>query len=205
MTHFACDYPAARAVPSPNHGERASGQKPDMIILHYTGMETAQAALDWLCREESQVSATISSMRTVASISSLPRIVAPGMPARASGRARQTSIPARSASRSPMPATSADFRTFPPRRSTRSLNCVGTVANAGLSPPKGCLRTAMWPPFARWIREKNFLGNSSIPRASGTGFRRRRSAADDFSNGAIKASPSRRCRPCCPSMATELK
>jgi N-acetylmuramoyl-L-alanine amidase len=56
MTHFVCDYPAARAVPSPNHGERASGQKPDMIILHYTGMETAQAALDWLCREESQVS-----------------------------------------------------------------------------------------------------------------------------------------------------
>jgi N-acetylmuramoyl-L-alanine amidase len=56
MTHFACDYPAARAVPSPNHGERAGGQKPDMIILHYTGMETAQAALEWLCREESQVS-----------------------------------------------------------------------------------------------------------------------------------------------------
>ncbi len=56
MTHFVCDYPAARAVPSPNHGERAGGLKPDMIILHYTGMETAAAALDWLCREESQVS-----------------------------------------------------------------------------------------------------------------------------------------------------
>lgn len=56
MTDFACDYPAARIVPSPNHGERAGGLKPDMIILHYTGMETAAAALDWLCREESQVS-----------------------------------------------------------------------------------------------------------------------------------------------------
>jgi N-acetylmuramoyl-L-alanine amidase len=56
MTDFACDYPAARFVPSPNHGERAGGLKPDMIILHYTGMETAAAALDWLCREESQVS-----------------------------------------------------------------------------------------------------------------------------------------------------
>jgi N-acetylmuramoyl-L-alanine amidase len=56
MTDLACDYPAARAVPSPNHGERVGGQKPDMIILHYTGMETAAAALDWLCREESQVS-----------------------------------------------------------------------------------------------------------------------------------------------------
>lgn len=56
MTDFACDYPAARVVPSPNHGERAGVQLPDMIILHYTGMETAAAALDWLCREESQVS-----------------------------------------------------------------------------------------------------------------------------------------------------
>ncbi|ASY63712.1 N-acetylmuramoyl-L-alanine amidase [Sinorhizobium sojae CCBAU 05684] len=27
-----------------------------MILLHYTGMETAASALDWLCREESQVS-----------------------------------------------------------------------------------------------------------------------------------------------------
>ncbi|QFI67061.1 N-acetylmuramoyl-L-alanine amidase [Sinorhizobium alkalisoli] len=27
-----------------------------MILLHYTGMETAVSALDWLCREESQVS-----------------------------------------------------------------------------------------------------------------------------------------------------
>ncbi|WP_455271067.1 N-acetylmuramoyl-L-alanine amidase [Rhizobium herbae] len=56
MTDFACDYAAAHVVPSPNHGERAGGLKPDMIILHYTGMETAAAALDWLCREESQVS-----------------------------------------------------------------------------------------------------------------------------------------------------
>jgi N-acetylmuramoyl-L-alanine amidase len=56
MTDFACDYPAAHIVPSPNHGERAGGLKPDMIILHYTGMETGAAALDWLCREESQVS-----------------------------------------------------------------------------------------------------------------------------------------------------
>ncbi len=56
MTDFACDYPAARFVPSPNHGERAGGLRPDMIILHYTGMKTGAAALDWLCREESQVS-----------------------------------------------------------------------------------------------------------------------------------------------------
>ena len=56
MTAFTADYAKAGVRPSPNHGERVDGRKPDMIILHYTGMPTADGALDWLCREESQVS-----------------------------------------------------------------------------------------------------------------------------------------------------
>lgn len=56
MSAFTPDYAKAHVVPSPNHGERAGGIAPDMIILHYTGMGTGEAALDWLCREESQVS-----------------------------------------------------------------------------------------------------------------------------------------------------
>jgi len=56
MTVFAADYAGASVRPSPNHGERAGGRKPDMIVLHYTGMGTADGALSWLCREESQVS-----------------------------------------------------------------------------------------------------------------------------------------------------
>lgn len=43
--------------PSPNHEPRCEGRKPDMLILHYTGMESADAALDWLTREETKVSA----------------------------------------------------------------------------------------------------------------------------------------------------
>jgi N-acetylmuramoyl-L-alanine amidase len=35
-------------VESPNHGERAQNRPPDMVVLHYTGMPTAQAALDRL-------------------------------------------------------------------------------------------------------------------------------------------------------------
>lgn len=50
------DFAGAQVRPSPNCGERRNGRKPDMLILHYTGMATAQAALDWLCAEESQVS-----------------------------------------------------------------------------------------------------------------------------------------------------
>jgi len=47
----------ADVMPSPNHGERAEGRSPDMILLHYTGMEDADAALRRLCSRESEVSA----------------------------------------------------------------------------------------------------------------------------------------------------
>lgn len=56
MSAFVCDYAGAAPAPSPNFGERAGGRAPDMIVLHYTGMETAEGALEWLCVPESQVS-----------------------------------------------------------------------------------------------------------------------------------------------------
>jgi N-acetylmuramoyl-L-alanine amidase len=43
--------------PSPNQGERKPGCTPDMIVLHYTGMPDADAALERLCAADSQVSA----------------------------------------------------------------------------------------------------------------------------------------------------
>jgi N-acetylmuramoyl-L-alanine amidase len=42
--------------PAPNREPRRNGTKPDMLILHYTGMESAEGALDWLTRQESGVS-----------------------------------------------------------------------------------------------------------------------------------------------------
>jgi N-acetylmuramoyl-L-alanine amidase len=44
-----------RARPSPNHGPRRAAV--DMLVLHYTGMESAAAALDRLCDPASEVSA----------------------------------------------------------------------------------------------------------------------------------------------------
>jgi N-acetylmuramoyl-L-alanine amidase len=44
-------------VASPNHGARVGGGRPDMIVLHYTGMTHAQAALDLLCAPDSKLSA----------------------------------------------------------------------------------------------------------------------------------------------------
>ena len=43
-------------VPSPTHDERKDGREPDIILLHYTGMKTAQAALERLCAPDSKVS-----------------------------------------------------------------------------------------------------------------------------------------------------
>jgi N-acetylmuramoyl-L-alanine amidase len=48
---------AATFIPSPNYGERRGGRRPDMLILHYTGMPDAREALEWLCNPASQVSA----------------------------------------------------------------------------------------------------------------------------------------------------
>ncbi len=42
---------------SPNFGERRNGQKPSMIIMHYTGLKDADQALTWLCEPSREVSA----------------------------------------------------------------------------------------------------------------------------------------------------
>jgi N-acetylmuramoyl-L-alanine amidase len=58
MTAFVPDSPLAlEVVASPNHGARRRGERPDMLILHYTGMTDAAAAIAWLCAAASGVSA----------------------------------------------------------------------------------------------------------------------------------------------------
>ena len=48
---------AGRLRPSPNWDERPAGAAVDMLVLHYTGMATAEAALDRLCDPAAKVSA----------------------------------------------------------------------------------------------------------------------------------------------------
>lgn len=43
-------------VLSPNIEPRRGGRAVDMLLLHYTGMASAEAALDWLCNPKSGVS-----------------------------------------------------------------------------------------------------------------------------------------------------
>jgi len=41
---------------SPNFGERRGGLRPSILLLHYTGVETAAKAIEWLTTRESNVS-----------------------------------------------------------------------------------------------------------------------------------------------------
>jgi N-acetylmuramoyl-L-alanine amidase len=55
--HLVPDSPlATRFVPSPNFGERRGGGRPNCLILHYTGMPTAEAALNLLTNPASELS-----------------------------------------------------------------------------------------------------------------------------------------------------
>jgi N-acetylmuramoyl-L-alanine amidase len=57
MTPFEPDsFVVAEVVPSPNHDARVGGP-PNMILLHYTGMQTGEQALKHLCAPDSKVSA----------------------------------------------------------------------------------------------------------------------------------------------------
>ncbi|MEA1676869.1 N-acetylmuramoyl-L-alanine amidase [Nitrospirillum sp. BR 11163] len=48
---------AFRDRPSPNHSHRPEGASVDILVLHYTGMVSAEAALDRLCDPAAEVSA----------------------------------------------------------------------------------------------------------------------------------------------------
>lgn len=57
MTVFQPDsFIVADVLPSPNFDARADGRLPDLILLHYTGMPTGEAALARLTAAESKVS-----------------------------------------------------------------------------------------------------------------------------------------------------
>jgi N-acetylmuramoyl-L-alanine amidase len=57
MSGFHPDHDRAEIRVSPNFGPRREVLRPDMILLHYTGMESAEAAEAWLCDPASEVSA----------------------------------------------------------------------------------------------------------------------------------------------------
>ena len=56
-TDLLTDHLQISQCPSPNFGARRDGAHPELIVIHYTAMESTQAAIDWLCNPEAEVSA----------------------------------------------------------------------------------------------------------------------------------------------------
>jgi len=56
MSGFLPDHPGAEVRVSPNFTPRRGTDRPDMVILHYTGMPTGAEAEAWLCDPASEVS-----------------------------------------------------------------------------------------------------------------------------------------------------
>jgi N-acetylmuramoyl-L-alanine amidase len=56
MSGFLPDQPGAEVRVSPNFGPRLDTPRPDMIVLHYTGMVSGAGAEAWLCDPVSEVS-----------------------------------------------------------------------------------------------------------------------------------------------------
>lgn len=57
MSGFLPDHVGAEVRVSPNFNPRRGTDRPDMVILHYTGMPTGEEAEAWLCNPVSEVSA----------------------------------------------------------------------------------------------------------------------------------------------------
>lgn len=56
MSGFLPDHAGVDVRVSPNFGSRRGGKRPDILLIHYTGMESGQAAEAWLCNQASEVS-----------------------------------------------------------------------------------------------------------------------------------------------------
>lgn len=56
MSGFQPDHIGGEVRVSPNFGPRGAGFRADMIVLHYTGMESGASAEEWLCDPASAVS-----------------------------------------------------------------------------------------------------------------------------------------------------
>ncbi len=112
LPDFNPDFGGATIAPSPNHGERQGVAGPDIILLHYTGMTTADGALSWLCNPESQVSShyfVFEDGRVMQLVAETRRAWHAG---KSSWAGRRISIPAPSGLKSPIKATRAACRNF---------------------------------------------------------------------------------------------
>ena len=65
MSAFPSDsFIVADVAPSPNFDERKDGRPPNMILLHYTGMQTGESALQRLTTAASRERRRLTGLKT---------------------------------------------------------------------------------------------------------------------------------------------
>jgi N-acetylmuramoyl-L-alanine amidase len=168
-----------------------------MLILHYTGMATAQAALDWLCAEESQVSSHYFVDEAGLMTQMVPESARAWHAGESNWKGETDTIRLdrhRDRHVGHREAGSPDFPDAQIESGDRL--CRDIVDPATGSQPSGCWRIPTSRRCASRIRARCFPGDGCTQKASATGSSRCRSAAGGFSRKAIPASPWKRCRPC---------
>ena len=184
---------ASDVIPSPNFGERSNGRRADMIVLHYTGMPDVEGAHARLCtRRQRRLGALHRSGGWPHRTMRVPRPSAPGMPARRHGRAKQTSIPVRSASRSSIGGHDWGYPDFPLRQIAAVIAlCRGIMLRLNVPSHRVLGHSDVAPLAQEGSRREISLGIRWPIPASVTGCSRRRSCVAE----PLKLGDRRRRRP----------
>ena len=178
MSGFSPDHAGAEVRVSPNFGPRVDVSRPDMIILHYTGMKTGGAPRRGSARRSRRFPRIILSMRTAGWCRWCAKPIAPGMPAKSFWHG-VTDINSRSsASRSSIRDMNSGIRNFTRRQIERGHRALpGDHRPPPRSCRSACLPIPMWRLAARSIPARNFRGVSSRKRVLAILSRRRAPAA----------------------------
>jgi N-acetylmuramoyl-L-alanine amidase len=123
--------------PSPNHNERQAGVVPNMIVLHYTGMADAEAALARLCSAQSEVSTHYFVFEDGRIIQCVPEALR-AWHAGSAGWAGETDINSRSIGvEIANPGHDSGYPDFPRRQMAAVIAlCRGIIARRGIRPDR---------------------------------------------------------------------
>ena len=203
MPPFAPDSATVtRVVPSPNHGERRIA-RPDMLLLHYTGMPDAQAALERLCAPDSEVSAHYVVFEDGTIVQCVPE-ARRAWHAGASSWGGATDINSHSIGiEIANPGHDYGYPDFPDAQIAAVIAlCRDIVARHHIAPERVLAHSGRRArPQAGPGREVS-LGRVCTQRASAIGSRRRRSKAGRCSRSATAGRACARCSRILPTTAT---
>ena len=179
---------------SPNVEPRRNGCKPSILLLHYTGVETAAKAVDWLTRSESKVSCHYA----IDEAGRITQMVAEEMRAWHAGEAMWAGeCDINSASigvEVHNPGHEMGYPDFPEAQ-LRPWRRFATTSSPGTaSAPSACLPTRMWRRPARRTPARSSPGRGWRGPASAIGWRPSRWSL--LSRAWVSASPARWWRTC---------